>query len=348
MTDPGIPVLSILPGTHSSEDLFWAWRQSVQPYFDSVPLSNPRDPSCPPEVRLYNLNDFLFFDTKFARQKFIRDVKWNRRNDDVEHILLNYYVSGTNQVENGSNQYAARYGGTYLLNMQHEIDALASDCRVLSLILPRQLVREHMPLLQANDGEVFSPGSMASRLFGDFMVSLVDSLPTARPTDGPLVMNALFGLVNALLANADPASQDSRQGVFQSLQRYIDSHLGDSTLGVGSLCAHFRMSRATLYRLFADKGGVRDYIQRRRLMAAFKALSAPANHARGIFDVAMDYGFTSASHFTSSFRAEFKMTPSELRETSHAHGQGRLISETNDDLLADEERIAHWIREFRG
>ncbi|WP_159107303.1 helix-turn-helix domain-containing protein [Azospirillum sp. B4] len=348
MTQTAIPSIAIVPGTQPPEELFWRWRQCISPYFESVPLADPRNPPQAPDIRLFNVGPFLYFDTKFSRQKFVRNAAWHRQNDDVDHLALQYFLSGSNQVENGAKEYAIQAGGTYAVNFGYEIDAACSDAEILTVVLPRSALMEHLPQLATARGELFAPGSMAGRLFGDFMLSLRRNLPIATPADTDLLYNTLLGMLSVLHANGDPAARDSRRGALQSLRRHIDENLGDAALDVAALCARFRMSRATVYRLFEDLGGVRTYILRRRLTASFRALTEPAGMTRGVFDIAMDYGFTSASHFAARFREAFGMSPSEVREAARAlHAKGEPALRPTSGDLSDTELMVRWTRELR-
>jgi AraC family transcriptional regulator len=85
------------------------------------------------------------------------------------------------------------------------------------------------------------------------------------------------------------------------------------TLGEVARLAH--SSPCHLSRVFADEVGVpiHRYLLRMRLA---HGLAAIVNGEKDLTDVALDAGFASHSHFTSSFRKFFGMTPSALRQTS--------------------------------
>jgi len=330
------------------EELFWHWRRGIAPYFESVPLADPRHPPQAPEIHLFNAGGFLFFDTKFSRQKFVRDAAWLRRNDDSDHVGLQMFLSGSNQVENGGKDFLMGSGGIFAVNLGYEVDASCTDAEVLSIILPRDWLKAHLPVLLDARGRLLSDDSMSGRLFADYMMSLRRNLPAASSADAPVLSESLLGMLRALLVGADATSVEARDGVFATLARHVDDNLADPNLGVDLLCARFRMSRATLYRLFSGHGGVRDYIQRRRLMACFKALTARRNANRGVFDVALDYGFASHSHLATRFREHFGMTPSEVREAARSHhSRGDVVlSEEGESGLADVELMRRWTREL--
>lgn len=92
---------------------------------------------------------------------------------------------------------------------------------------------------------------------------------------------------------------------------------------MGSLCAAFGASRATIYRDFAADGGVERFIVRRRLDRAFRELaSCPPDRGR-VRRVAERWGFACPYHFSRAFRRQFDLWPSEVFE---AEGAGSVAA----------------------
>jgi AraC-like DNA-binding protein len=98
-----------------------------------------------------------------------------------------------------------------------------------------------------------------------------------------------------------------------SIRQFVGRNLASSDLLPDSLARRFRMSRAYLYRLFANDGGVQAYIRAQRLRRCFQAIADPTNHARGIGDIALSFGFVSEAHFSRVFRQEFGLNPTDAR-----------------------------------
>lgn len=346
--EAALPSVSLIPGSAPDEELFWRWRTGISHYFRSIPLVDPRRPTKAPEVHIYNAGSFHFYHTDLSEQQYLRDAAWLRRNDDSDPVALQLFLRGTNQVENAGHSFVMRPDAINAVNLGYEVHSSCTEAEALTLALPRLMVAEHLPALHETNGLMFHLDTAPGRLLADFMRSLRETLPKATMEEGPLLSKALFGLLQVLLADGDPHSIDARDGTLTVLQRYIDMNLGDPELGVTSICAKYRMSRATLYRLFQDMGGVRGYILRRRLMACFQALSSETQMKRGVFDIALDYGFTSPSHFTTRFRDEFGITPSEVRESAQAHharGEAALLTPASADL-PDVELMQRWSREL--
>lgn len=311
-----LPSASLAPGLVSDDELFWHWRQSLSPFFDCRPAGDVREAPRPLRSTQYHLGDFLFVHASFPGQSFVRDADWRRRHDDADHVLLQVFLAGSNGGSNGDTDFLQEPGNAYAVNLGHEVDAVSGGADTLSLVLPRPWLAEHLPVLRDARGALFAKDGMAARLFADYMVSLHRNLPLATLADAPTISANLVGFLGSLLAQREPVDADARAGTMQALQRHIDANLADPALGPEALCARFRMSRATLFRLFRDQGGVRSYIQQRRLAACRRALSSPRNAGRPIYDIALDCGLANPSHLSTLFREQFGMSPSELREAA--------------------------------
>ena len=94
----------------------------------------------------------------------------------------------------------------------------------------------------------------------------------------------------------------------------IERNLASPDLSVSTLCSAVGLSRAGLYRLFAPYGGVRAYIQDRRLRRAAADLVSLRHHQKYVYDIAFNWGFASEAHFSRAFKARFGMSPKDARD----------------------------------
>jgi len=304
---------ALLPGMVPDPDLRLLWRQSIAPYFDARQVETDT-PTRLPEIRQYSLGGILLADSRFSAQTYDRDRHWMRRYDDSDHLLLQLFAEGRNLAVNGRDEYVQSPGNVCAINLAYEAKSQSTEGRALTLVLPRDLVRHTLPHLIDARGVLLAPGSAAARVLSDYLLSLGENLPRATQDEAPALIKATVGLLDALTAGNDVASRPAQNATLDSACRYIEAHLADPALGVASICRYLRCSRATLYRLFGEQGGIQEYIRRRRLVACFKAIGSPRHAHRRIYDIALDFGFTSPSHFSHLFRAHFGMTPREARE----------------------------------
>ena len=96
------------------------------------------------------------------------------------------------------------------------------------------------------------------------------------------------------------------------IRKYIDSHLGDQTLLPEPICNLFNLSRATLYRMFETDGGVRRFIQDRRLHSAVWDLAEGGIQRGRLTQVAEKWGFSSNANFNRAVKVAFGMPPGAL------------------------------------
>ncbi|MEM9842024.1 MAG: helix-turn-helix domain-containing protein, partial [Pseudomonadota bacterium] len=73
-------------------------------------------------------------------------------------------------------------------------------------------------------------------------------------------------------------------------------------------------SRAGLYRMFEQQGGVRHYITERRAVRAVLELSQGAQTRGAVQDAADRWGFSSGPNFNRVIKRMFGVTPGALLE----------------------------------
>ena len=99
--------------------------------------------------------------------------------------------------------------------------------------------------------------------------------------------------------------------------KIVSEHLGDPELDQQLICRELGVSRALLYnKMKAIIGtGAKEYITRIRIE---KAKSLMENPSLSIADIADMTGFTSQSYFSTAFKSQTGMTPSQYRQKDKA------------------------------
>jgi len=256
--------------------------------------------------------------------------------------LLQFFERGENKVVNGTQCYTEDSENVYAVNLAKTIEAQSTKSQALILVLPRTLISDELPHLANACGALFKPRSFSARIFIDYMKSLRSNLPYAKSEDTAAIVESTLGLLDALTLHDDVDANSVSDAAFRSACRHIERHLGDPGLAVDGICKHLRCSRATLYRLFQPHGGVHQHIQNRRLAACFKAIRSPRYRHRRVYDIALDFGFSSPSHFSNLFRSHFGMTPSEAREMEVRSPKPPVTSPNG--AASDAERMWIWAK----
>lgn len=117
------------------------------------------------------------------------------------------------------------------------------------------------------------------------------------------------------LSNEDsPADFGSEEEAFIiRFNKIVSEHLGDPDLDQQLICREIGVSRALLYnKMKAIVGtGAKEYITRIRIE---KAKNLMENPSLSIADIAEMTGFTSQSYFSTAFKSQTGMTPSQYRQ----------------------------------
>ena len=129
-------------------------------------------------------------------------------------------------------------------------------------------------------------------------------------------------LALALVSEPDkqPADEKSVQRArLRSVKGYIESNLGDPNLSLATIAKQNGISLRYLHQLFRLMDmSVSDWLRLRRLQRCSDLLASPRNANKSITEIAYSMGFSSSSHFSNLFRAQFNVRPSDVRGTAVA------------------------------
>ncbi|MET3553035.1 AraC family transcriptional regulator [Burkholderia sp. 567] len=265
------------------------------------------------------------------------------RLDGQDSIRFTLLLGGRLASHTGGPELIKRAGDVFVYDV-----AQINDCRVeagdvISLVVPRYLLPSHAA--QAH-GQTLTSG--VGRLVGDQMLSLFRNLPDLRMHDVPSVVQSLLLLLAAAVAPSAQALGEARgpidNALVERVRRYIDLHLLEPDLTPERICRDIGVSRARLYQLFKEEGGVMRQITRRRLRHAYHVLADPQRRHRRIAEIAWAHGFPDEKYFHRLFKAEFGHTPKETLECAAA--PVLLPCGAGDDRWGDGGRLAGWTLPF--
>jgi AraC-like DNA-binding protein len=254
------------------------------------------------------------------------------------------------RVVRGTGDIAARPGGSYCI--YHEASAGAWFKRAGSESLTRAgdliIADSDVPLqAQPFDHHRLELWTVPKALLDRHLPAPGRSLPLTMKLSGRSGLDALAaGYLETLTRQWDSIAADAMESVADTLcrliglacgaaatdqpdavrtgrlveaKRYIDRHLADTDLSPANVAAALSTSVRALHKLFEPTGiSFARHVQRRRLEECRAALLA--NPARPVIDIAFAWGFGSMSSFYDAFRAQFDMSPGDLRAAPR-HGQ---------------------------
>ncbi|GAB4529896.1 MAG: helix-turn-helix domain-containing protein [Roseibium sp.] len=342
MQETNIPVMQLDTGNVPEKHRFEAWRQWVSPIIDVAPGESQLAKGTTVTTRL--LDNLIFGDFTLGAQTMHRDAR-HINSPHSEILMLDLYSSGHARglVEDA---YVERTPGVIdITDYSRQSQIVASDATFLSVAIPHCAIGYDPARHPANFR--IPTDTPVGRVLADAFLTLHAQLPQATMVEAPALAAGFCGLVSGLLfgPQAGAGGPDPvKRGRLDAMKSYIENNLAEPALGVEHLCRTFGASRASVYRDFAELGGVRHFITQSRLDQAFRDLLR-AEPVRGqVQDIAARWGFDSAGHFNRLFRRKFGESPSAtlgLLARNEIDDPGNLTSGSSANPSLD---LTNWIR----
>jgi len=196
----------------------------------------------------------------------------------------------------------------------------SGDAKAILLELPREAVaarlgrqKPHLPLVLGS--------SVAADMARSMLAVLGTQLDILTQEDLSASEGALIDLLcNALSGEADfgeSAMTQVQAAHFQRVAAAIDGRLSFPELSLADVAGQVGLSVRYVQRLFELHGeSFSRYVRQKRLERSRTDLMDISKKSLNIAQIAHRWGFSSAAHFSRSFRDAFGISPSGLRENS--------------------------------
>ncbi|MDQ8697098.1 helix-turn-helix domain-containing protein [Hyphomicrobium sp. LHD-15] len=331
--------VSVSPGNAHQFDL---WRFGLSSLVDMELLDTEARASFAMSMTSWQFADVAISFGSSSAATFERSRQTIARTGLDAISLLVYLVDGSLEID--GRETVLKSGDILFFDLTRRFKIRVPDFQSLSLLMPRALLAPFVPNIDALHGLILPNLSPLNAIVMAHLKTLLAEAPALAAQDIRTVARASAALIGAVAG----AGVNGHSGVVQNtsfsslpaLRRLVDANLANPELGPEFLCRQLGMSRATLYRLFEQLGGVRRYIQQRRLMGAYQRLTDPVNASDRIGNIAARYGFGNDSAFSRAFRETYSMSPTDLREASRegktahlSHGKDSAFITMNRWLL---------------
>jgi AraC-like DNA-binding protein len=185
----------------------------------------------------------------------------------------------------------------------------STDFEELFLKIPRHVFCD-LAAVDGLEAPLVTAFTTDRNLFGASLVRLIAAATRAHNPSLP-DERALLDLVGTLVGGQDHSPSSA---YLAAARRYVDARLTDTSLCAASIACAVGISPRHLSRTFASiDTTVPQYVLRRRLAAANAILHRNEASSMTIAEVAQRCGFTSVSHFSKSFAAQFGEHASDVR-----------------------------------
>ena len=230
-----------------------------------------------------------------------------------EHLVfVHRYVDGYLRGRIGDLNIDREPGYIYLLDQASMVECVQRPATMQTVIIPKAALGfhpdRHPPLVKIS-AEI-GIGRVINTLFDLVFDGLLESNSIEYDTFDQLLACLKLGL------DEPPTKGDirakARQAMRVAISQHVEQNLDHWDLSVDTILNNFGVSRASLYRIFDDRGGVRQFISDRRLLRAVLDIAKGPMRRGAISDVAERWGFSSGANFNRAVRREFGVAPGSL------------------------------------
>lgn len=227
-------------------------------------------------------------------------------------VKVRVYRSGYSLLIHGDEERTLGTGAIHFIDHDRPARQISTDHEQFTLTVPYHLLGYD----PSRHPATFSIGidTPRGRLLQAGLGLALEEARTLEQGEAGGLAAALSGLLQGIVAGGTDSEVDgrTRQARIAAMKTFIDKNLSDPDLGIDMLLKAFGASRATIYRDFADDGGLQHFILTRRLQRAYRTLSEATPSRGAVQDAAERSGFVTLAHFSRSFRDQFGERPSDV------------------------------------
>jgi len=302
-----------------------ALRTATTDICDVTPLGPPDDFQVVSSARV--AGGWLLIDTDSPPLQYHRTAAHIARGG-MDHYQISLCMKGQMQFASGRRDITLQPGDLCLIDMAQPnrtvlTGELDQRSRIITLIVPRPVLAPRLAHPDSATATLLPQADRRARLLADqFAVLWQQSDSEIAAADSKATVAFMCDVIAEVAGRSADAhgtiGRAERQLLLAAIKRHIDARLETGSLSAEGLVRRFRVSRASLYRLFGADGGLARYVQDQRLNRALRLLIAPDARGKRLIDLAVDLQFSGDSTFARAFRRQFGMTPGEIRELSAA------------------------------
>lgn len=303
------------------------WADTVRPMFD-VSLLGQSAADHLTHGEFWLLESVMLVKGAFGGQ-LIHRRKRHFGADVANLLLLEIYLEGELHGDLDGQPVHIRPGDIHVLDFAREYRGRSKPTRLYSLVVSHDVIGydpgRHPPIIRV-------PGdTVIGRVLRHTLLGVFTQLDRTTKVEAKAVASGLVALLrNVLLTDskslsASPGFVGARS---RAIRDHIDHHLHTNTLSPDTICTHFNISRATLYRELKADGGLERYLVNRKLETALMALAFGSEERGSVTRLAQRYGFSSTSHFSREFRRKYGFGPSDVIGQAARGGDDRVFHAT--------------------
>jgi len=291
------------------------WREVTRPFYETTPLIGSESPQLEGTIRSRQVAGLWLGSITFNAQRYNRDRRIIA-SSDLDQYLIAVVAEGGMAGDFAGTYATARSGDICILDLTQPLQSDVAAGGMFSTLIPRQALAK--ATAHANlHGLILKAHLPMTKLLTAYLGGLRDLGGQMSNDEAAAVQEALVTILAAAVRGEQPDSTKDLRPLSIALRQrildFIDYNIKNPDLSPDFILSRFNVSRAHLYRVFTEDGGISSVIRDRRLDGAFLELTRTDVTARTIAEIAYVFGFANTANFSRRFRTRFGLTPSEVR-----------------------------------
>ena len=275
----------------------------VDPINKDVPLTANMDISM--------LQGMIFSKTEFFNHQCLRDPS-RARIANFDSLLVQLFDHGSIFGDIDGEPFEVEQGGVVVFDLSKPYQFRAATSKInrcLNIVVPRFMVDA---LGQGvSHGKVLSPANPITQLVASHIRTLNTVLRELDPAEFFAAQQMTIDVLNSGLSLHAGVNKAKETSLKNTICSYVYMNCHDD-LSIDSLAERFKVSRATLFRIFSEDGGVSSYVKNIRLERCLRDL-IKSDASSSVEELAVKWGFSSNQQFLRLFKNRFNCTPSQAR-----------------------------------
>lgn len=292
------------------------WKESINTLFEVTPPSHQIAENGHNTVISYLVNNQIMVSGCTTHAQRFERKPLKIASDSLDHYAIQTHVGGRQEIKHGRKTLTCKPGELLVIDLADSYEATATEATQRSLVIPRHLLSPHLRNPDSQARRVLKGDSPLTALAINHMKAVFDLIGAMSETEASQIIQPTLllvaGALNGSLEQVPDGGAAASASLLARAKAEIEKNL-QRNITVEKLSASLNHSRSTLYRLFEPLGGVRAYVQERRLRRSAEELLSAQGVNKRICDVAYKWGFASEAHYSRAFRKRFGMTPREAR-----------------------------------
>lgn len=243
-----------------------------------------------------------------------------------ETIVIGLALAGVGYQEQSGRGARITAGDiTFLSRARPFVTGIQSDYEEIRIAVPRATFEARIGSADDFAGRCLS-GHAAQAPFKASLRAFAGSAADASEEEAGVAVEGILHLLRSLAAGARERwdTEVSREAIASLARGQIERRLRDPQLDPAAIQRALGLSRAHLYRAFAETGGVAAAIRDARLDLVHRRLTSRGSDGLMIATIAYECGFLDVAAFNHAFRRRFGLTPRDVRASRSGTGGDAL------------------------